>query len=103
HVLAAARRVCPGLKACPVDVRRPPLEAYTSHLSAHPVSERPSRTLGQLTTFVVPLPQVLSLRGAEEEVARYAGQVSYVATFALGGVPALTRLSTADWDRHQGG
>ncbi len=98
RVLARARELCPTLADCRVYFKTPQPTTYTSHLSLAPHNIRPIATTSFVTTFDLPLSDLIDLRNAEGELAKRTHDAYRVATFALGGVSALSRLSMEEWD-----
>jgi hypothetical protein len=98
RVLARARELCPTLGECRVYFKTPQRTTYTSHLSIAPHNIRPIGTTSFVTTFDLLLPDLIDLRDAESELAKQTQGASRVATFALGGVSTLSRLSMQEWD-----
>ena len=98
-VLARAREHRPTLNDCHVILRKPQVKTYCSHLALAPQwGVRPFEVPSHLTTIDLPLSDLLDLRRAESELVHRCGKAHKVATFALGGVSTLSRLSMNEWE-----
>lgn len=97
-VFKRASELRPILADCEVYVETPKVTTYTSHLTASPGNVRPFETHSHVTTFDLPLSDLIAFRDAESEIAKRCAKAARVATFALGGVSTLSRLSFDEWD-----
>lgn len=94
-VLTAVRAVFPNARPMIVDARRPHPHRYTLHLPDPSPVLKPFRVDHAVTEVDVDLAALMSLRATYDLLRMHAGFADYVATFALGGVPAANYVTDA--------
>jgi hypothetical protein len=86
-----------GVGSWPVVVSSPELIPYTHHLELRSPVYCPNLSARAILEFDVTIEQLRGMRRGEAEVVGAAAGCDYVATFALGGVSMLSRVSHNAW------
>jgi hypothetical protein len=97
-VFKRAFELRPHLNDCEVRITTPQVTTYSSHLAASAQNGRPFETHSYVTTFDLLLSDVIEFRDAESRIAAHCAGALRVATFVLGGVSTLSRLSMEEWN-----